>query len=97
MTGSGATLSTSSSSDPRHRLWRVSPFCSSCGIPCFGPKASGAHLEGSKLFAKELMERHGNATAKATAFDAKDDAIAYLAERSAPIVVKATVLPQARV
>ncbi len=67
----------------------IANLLEAAGIPCFGPKASGAHLEGSKLFAKELMERHGIATAKATAFDAKDDAIAYLAERSAPIVVKA--------
>lgn len=59
------------------------------GIPCFGPKASGAHIEGSKLFAKELMERHGIPTGRAAAFDAEEAALAYLAEEGAPIVVKA--------
>jgi len=59
------------------------------GIPCFGPKASGAHIEGSKLFAKELMERHDIPTAKAAAFDTEDSAVAYLAEEGVPIVVKA--------
>lgn len=59
------------------------------GIPCFGPKASGAHIEGSKLFAKELMERHDIPTAKAAAFDNEDSTVAYLTEQGTPIVVKA--------
>ncbi|TDB37971.1 MAG: phosphoribosylamine--glycine ligase [Actinobacteria bacterium] len=59
------------------------------GVPCFGPKAAGAEIEGSKIFAKDLMERHGIPTAKAEAFDTKEDALAYLDAHGAPIVVKA--------
>ncbi len=59
------------------------------GVPCFGPKASGAHVEGSKLFAKELMERHGIPTAKSEAFDNQNGAVAYLTEQGVPIVIKA--------
>ena len=33
------------------------------GIPCFGPGAEGAQMEGSKLFSKQLMERAGIPTA----------------------------------
>ncbi len=59
------------------------------GVPCFGPKAAGAEFEGSKLFAKQFMERHGIPTAKAEGFDSKDEAFAYLEEHGAPVVVKA--------
>jgi len=59
------------------------------GIPCFGPGAAGAHLEGSKLFAKELMERHGIPTAKADSFETEDPAVYYVETEGVPIVVKA--------
>ncbi|PKQ19613.1 MAG: phosphoribosylamine--glycine ligase [Actinobacteria bacterium HGW-Actinobacteria-6] len=59
------------------------------GVPCFGPGAAGAEIEGSKIFAKDLMGRHGIPTAKAEAFESKDEALAYVQEHGAPIVVKA--------
>ncbi len=59
------------------------------GVPCFGPKAAGAEIEGSKIYAKDLMERHGIPTAKADAFETKDEALAYIDAQGAPIVVKA--------
>ncbi len=43
----------------------IANLCAAHGIPCFGPPASGAQLEGSKWFAKELMTRHGIPTAPA--------------------------------
>ncbi|MDZ4168332.1 MAG: phosphoribosylamine--glycine ligase [Coriobacteriia bacterium] len=63
----------------------------SVGIPVFGPGASGARLEGSKTFAKELMERHGLPTGRSRTFDALDRAAALDAVREwgVPIVIKA--------
>ncbi len=61
------------------------------GVPVFGPGASGARVEGSKSFAKELMERHGLPTGRALTFDALDReaAIATVRAWGAPIVIKA--------
>jgi phosphoribosylamine---glycine ligase len=59
------------------------------GIPAFGPGAEGAQLEGSKAFAKGLMERHGIPTGVARAFTERQPALDYLASVGAPIVVKA--------
>ena len=61
----------------------------SAGILCFGPGASGARLEGSKKFSKELMLRHGIPTAAYGSFTEEDAALAYLEQVGAPIVVKA--------
>jgi phosphoribosylamine--glycine ligase len=58
-------------------------------IATFGPGASGARLEGSKSFAKELMERHSIPTAAAFTFSNREDALAYLSTVDAPLVVKA--------
>ena len=59
------------------------------GIPVFGPGASGARIEGSKAFAKALMERHAIPTAAARAFTDREEALAYLREAGTPVVVKA--------
>ena len=59
------------------------------GMPCFGPGAAGAKLEGSKEFSKRLMDKHGLPTAAYASFTERDTALAYLAEHPAPIVVKA--------
>lgn len=59
------------------------------GIPCFGPDKWCAQLEGSKAFAKSVMEKAGVPTAAARAFDNADDACAYVREHGAPVVVKA--------
>ncbi len=58
-------------------------------IACFGPGAAGARLEGSKDFSKQFMVRHGLPTAAYATFADCDEALAYVAGRPAPIVVKA--------
>lgn len=59
------------------------------GIPCFGPVARAAIIEGSKVFSKELMKKYGIPTAKYQTFTDEAAALAYIDEQGAPIVVKA--------
>ncbi len=59
------------------------------GIPCFGPGAEGAQMEGSKLFSKQLMERANIPTAAYGSFTDEAAALAYVREQGAPLVVKA--------
>jgi phosphoribosylamine--glycine ligase len=58
-------------------------------LPVFGPSAAAARLEGSKVFAKQLMERCGVPTAKAVVFDSLPEALAHVLECELPVVVKA--------
>ena len=51
------------------------------GIPCFGPGAEGAQMEGSKLFSKQLMERAGIPTAAYGSFTDEASALAYVREQ----------------
>lgn len=62
------------------------------GLRVFGPTRDAAHLEGSKAFAKEVMKAAGVPTAESGTFDRLDQAIAYVREKGAPIVVKAAGL-----
>ena len=62
---------------------------SAAGLPCFGPSAGAAQLEGSKAFAKDFMARHGIPTAAYGNFTDLHEALAFLHTQSAPIVVKA--------
>jgi phosphoribosylamine--glycine ligase len=59
------------------------------GLKCFGPTRMAAQLEGSKAFSKDFLARHHIPTAAYRTFSREDEALAYLKERSAPIVVKA--------
>ena len=59
------------------------------GLLVFGPDAQGARLEGSKSFSKEFMLAHGLPTARYKKCTSQDDAMAYLHEVGAPVVVKA--------
>ena len=59
------------------------------GLKCFGPKAKAAQLEGSKTFCKDFMIRHNIPTAHYQSFTDKEQAINYIREQGAPIVVKA--------
>ncbi len=59
------------------------------GLKCFGPRKDAARLEGSKAFCKAFLIRHGIPTADYQAFTDMDEALAYLREKGAPIVVKA--------
>ncbi len=62
---------------------------SAIGIPCFGPEAKAAIIEGSKAFSKDLMKKYNIPTAAYEIFDDMDAAVAYLDTVSYPIVVKA--------
>ena len=59
------------------------------GIAVFGPDKFGAQLEGSKTFSKEFMIANNIPTAKYGSFTNKEEALAYVNEVGAPIVVKA--------
>lgn len=59
------------------------------GIPAFGPVAAGARIEGSKRFAKEIMEAAGVPTGKAETFTDAAKAKAALGKYSLPVVIKA--------
>ncbi len=59
------------------------------GIPCFGPTANAAIIEGSKVFSKNLMKKYGIPTAAYETFTDKDAALAYLDTCPVPTVVKA--------
>ena len=59
------------------------------GIACFGPSGEAAQMEGSKLFAKQVMERAGVPTARYRSFTEQAPAEAYVRELAGPCVVKA--------
>ncbi|MBN8235754.1 phosphoribosylamine--glycine ligase [Halobacillus kuroshimensis] len=59
------------------------------GLPVFAPSGRAALIEGSKHFAKQLMKKYDIPTADYQAFTDADKAKAYIAEKGAPIVVKA--------
>jgi phosphoribosylamine--glycine ligase len=58
------------------------------GIRVFGPSAAAAQLEGSKIFAKEFMQRHGVATAGFRRFDAAHEAREFVKEQHGNVVIK---------
>lgn len=59
------------------------------GIPVFGPSKAAAQLEGSKVFAKDLMKKYNIPTAAYGVFHKVDEAKAFIGQTGAPIVVKA--------
>ncbi len=59
------------------------------GLPCFGPSAAAAQLEGSKAFSKDFLARHDIPTAAYQNFSDLDAALAYIRGKGAPIVIKA--------
>ena len=61
------------------------------GIPCFGPSRRAALIEGSKVFAKTFMQRHGIPTAAFEVFETAENALAFVDAPSweYPLVVKA--------
>ena len=62
---------------------------SAAGIPVFGPCAAAARMEGSKAFAKDVMNAAGVPTAKAQTFTDSAAAIAALPAFGFPVVIKA--------
>ncbi len=59
------------------------------GHRIFGPTAAAAQLEGSKAFAKDFLARHGIPTAFYAVHTDVDQALAYVRDKGAPIVIKA--------
>ena len=62
---------------------------SEAGLHCFGPTAAAAQLEGSKAYTKAFLQRHNIPTAAYGTFSDVDEAIRYIRQQGAPIVVKA--------
>ena len=58
-------------------------------LPCFGPSARAAQLEGSKAFSKDFLQRHGIPTAAYQTFEDSSAAIEYVKTQGTPIVIKA--------
>lgn len=59
------------------------------GLRIFGPKKSGAMLEGSKCFSKDFMKKYGVKTAKYENFTDYNSALEYLKKQEFPVVIKA--------
>ena len=59
------------------------------GIPCFGPRANAALIEGSKVFSKNLMKKYSIPTASYETFNDMEKALAYLENAPIPTVIKA--------
>ena len=59
------------------------------GFQVFGPNANAARIEGSKAYARELMDRGGVPSARWEIFDEVDKAVAFMDELGPPYVVKA--------
>jgi len=59
------------------------------GIPCFGPRANAAIIEGSKSFSKDLMKKYNIPTAAYEVFTESAKALEYLKTCDMPIVIKA--------
>lgn len=66
------------------------------GISVFGPRAEGARIESSKVFAKELMRRHSIPTANYEVFTTEASAHAFIDKQSKPLVVKADGLARGK-
>jgi phosphoribosylamine--glycine ligase len=58
------------------------------GLRIFGPNREAAQLEGSKRYAKDFMARHGIPSAAYRSFTGTEEALAYLHQLGAPVVVK---------
>ncbi|HYY06316.1 MAG TPA: phosphoribosylamine--glycine ligase, partial [Candidatus Limnocylindria bacterium] len=62
------------------------------GVRAFGPSGAAARIEGSKVFAKQLMRELGVPTASYALFSDREEALAHLSCASYPAVLKADVL-----
>lgn len=59
------------------------------GLRIYGPTKSAAIIEGSKSFAKDLMKKYNIPTGYYEVFTSEEEAISYLEQQGAPIVIKA--------
>lgn len=62
---------------------------SALGIPTFGPGARAAIIEGSKVFAKQMMQKYGIPTANYRVFYSESEACDYVRQIELPAVIKA--------
>ena len=67
----------------------ISDIFSEAGLKCFGPSKEAAKLEGSKIFAKDFMIRHGIPTAEYKTFTDFYEAERYIKKIGKPVVIKA--------
>ena len=70
----------------------VRDFFDARGLDCFGPSKAAARLEGSKVFTKEFLVRHGIPTARYASFTEFQAAKEHIRRHGAPIVIKASGL-----
>ena len=61
----------------------------SAGLKCFGPVKAGARLEGSKVFTKDFLKRHGIPTAEYKVFTEIEPCRGYIMSHKLPVVIKA--------
>lgn len=66
------------------------------GLKIFGPRKEAALIEGSKVFAKKLLEKYGIPTGKAKVFDDYQEAVEHLKGADFPLVVKADGLAEGK-
>jgi phosphoribosylamine--glycine ligase len=66
------------------------------GLAVFGPTQKAAEIESSKVFSKDLMQRHGIPCAKSVSFSDFEQADKYLQKLAAPIVIKADGLAEGK-
>ncbi len=59
------------------------------GVPCFGPRANAAIIEGSKVFSKNLMKKYNIPTAGYEVFEDAERALEYVKTCEIPTVIKA--------
>jgi phosphoribosylamine--glycine ligase len=69
--------------------WGMVDRMEAAGIAAFGPSAAAAELEGSKAWAKQLMQRHGIPHTATRIFDDPAAAREFVRSRGAPVVIKA--------
>jgi len=62
------------------------------GLRIWGPTKNAAQIEASKAFAKDLMAKQNIPTAQFSTFTDYDEALKYIREKGAPIVIKASGL-----
>ncbi len=67
----------------------LADICREKGLAVFGPSKAAAQLEGSKVFAKDIMKKYQVPTAAYETFADGEAAKAYIRKQGAPIVVKA--------
>ncbi|OGO06634.1 MAG: phosphoribosylamine--glycine ligase, partial [Chloroflexi bacterium RBG_13_57_8] len=66
------------------------------GLAIFGPTQTAARIESSKVFAKDLMQRHGIPCARSKAFSDAKEAKDYVNKQKPPIVLKADGLAEGK-